>query len=248
MKMALIDAELFSIKAAFATENYTLWDPENHPDTWHYTIDYQEALANFTDQLHTINDLLPEYGLVLCWGKGKSFRYDVWDTYKSDRKKKLRSIPAGYQEFKKKLQEKFPSAALEGIEGDDVMGVLYCQNDVIVSEDKDLLTIPGLHLRGGELVEVTKYAANHAFFTQVLSGDTTDSYPGLKKCGKVGASKILAKCKNENDMWHSVLTAYEKAGFDERFAISQARCARILRQGEYNFKTNTPLMWNPPIN
>ena len=61
------------------------------------------------------------------------------------------------------------------------MGVLYCPNDVIVSEDKDMLTIPGLHLRGGELIEVTKYAADHAFFTQVLSGDTTDSPPWEKR-------------------------------------------------------------------
>jgi hypothetical protein len=33
----------------------------------------------------------------------------------------------------------------------------------------------------------------------------------------------------------------------EKLALQQARCARILRAGEYDLATNTPRLWSPPV-
>jgi hypothetical protein len=33
----------------------------------------------------------------------------------------------------------------------------------------------------------------------------------------------------------------------ERYAITQARCARILRAGEYDLTAGAPLLWEPPV-
>jgi DNA polymerase-1 len=136
---------------------------------------------------------------------------------------------------------------LPDIEGDDVLGVLYEEGDVIASIDKDMLTLPGLHLRDGEVLEVSRLEADRNFYGQVLTGDTSDNYPGCPGYGPVTAEKALAGCTTEVQMWAEVLKAYEKKGFGEAYAITQARCARILRAGEYDMETRTPLLWSPPV-
>jgi DNA polymerase-1 len=118
---------------------------------------------------------------------------------------------------------------------------------VIVSYDKDMKTIPGVHLSDGKPVEVSKRQADLAFYCQALTGDTSDNYPGCPKYGPVAAAKALDGLLDERDMWAAVLAAYEKAGFNERYAIAQARCARILRSGEYDHERGIPLLWNPPV-
>jgi DNA polymerase-1 len=136
---------------------------------------------------------------------------------------------------------------LPDIEGDDVLGVLYEEGDVIASTDKDMLTLPGLHLRNGELLEVSRLEADRNFYRQVLTGDTSDNYPGCPGIGAVGAEKLLSGCTTEVEMWQQVLKAYEKKGYGEPYVITQARCARILRAGEYDMEARTPLLWSPPV-
>ena len=40
--------------------------------------------------------------------------------------------------------------------------------------------------------------------------------------------------------------AYAKAGFGEDYALTMARLARILRDGEYDFNTKKVNLWEPP--
>tara|TARA_Y100001968_G_scaffold98199_1_gene88184 strand:+ start:1688 stop:2434 length:747 start_codon:yes stop_codon:yes gene_type:complete len=247
MKRALIDAELYLFKAAAANEQWVEWDPQNAPDDYTYVCRHKDAKATFREVLAEISDKLINHQLLLCFGAGQSFRHGVYREYKANRRKKLRTMPAGYPKLKEWAIEEHASICLENVEGDDVLGLIACHQDVIVSQDKDLLTVPGLHLRGEEMVQVTKYAANLAFFKQCLVGDTSDNYPGLKGVGAVGAAKELANCNTEVEMWERIRTLYERKGFDEAFAISQARCARILRPGEYDLENRSPLLWMPPV-
>jgi DNA polymerase-1 len=75
---------------------------------------------------------------------------------------------------------------------------------------------------------------------QTLTGDKTDGYPGLEGIGPVKADKIL-----KEGTYEEVLQAYRNAGFNDEFALSQARCARILRHGEYDWATKEIKLWNP---
>ena len=146
---------------------------------------------------------------------------------------------------------------------------------VIYSADKDLKTVPGLHWcpEDGEAITITEAQTRRFFFEQMITGDPTDNYKGCPGAGAAAAAdlldnnlkwvsneRILKSGKNKGDVrvtwskeplahdenwWTSVVSAYAKVGLTEADALVQARCARILRHGEYNFKTKEVSLWNP---
>ena len=99
----------------------------------------------------------------------------------------------------------------------------------------------------GTIEMVSEFQANRKLYEQILTGDTSDGYKGCPKYGEVAARKALADCHTEQAMWEKVLECYLKSGLDVEFALAQARCARILRAGEYDLKAQTPVLWNPPV-
>jgi DNA polymerase-1 len=243
---ALIDTEFYLFTAASACQYEVEWEP----DVWTYFCRHDDAKEVFQEQLGAFRELLPDHEQVLVFGSALSFRYGVWPQYKGNRKKYRK--PAGYRQLIEWVHKSGPArgwrtAELPDIEGDDVLGVLYEEADVIVSVDKDMLTLPGLHLRDGQVREVGRLDADRNFYQQVLTGDVSDNYPGCPGYGPVTAEKALAGCSTEVEMWHEVLAAYKKKGFGEAYAMTQARCARILRAGEYDLEASTPLLWSPPV-
>jgi DNA polymerase-1 len=243
---ALIDAELYLYRCAAGAEYEMEWAQ----DEWSYVCRHGEAQTAFQDQIALFLEQLPNFDPVLVFSDGHSFRYSLWPSYKANRKKYRK--PAGYKFLTQWVKDVAPGrgwqiATLKDVEGDDVLGILCDEGDVIVSHDKDMKTIPGLHLSDDGLVEVSRRDADMAFYCQTLTGDTADNYPGCPKYGPVTATKLLAGLLDEREMWSAVVGAYEKAGFNERYAIAQARCARILRTGEYDHERGIPLLWNPPV-
>lgn len=243
---ALIDTEVYLYRAAAACEYEAEWAP----DDWTYLCRHGDAQALFQESIGEIRDTLPDHDPVLVFSDRVSFRYGVWPQYKANRKKYRK--PAGYRHLVDWVSKAGPARGWEvirlpDIEGDDVLGVLYEDGDVIASIDKDMLTLPGLHLRDGEIQEVSRLEADRNFYGQVLTGDTSDNYPGCPGYGPVTAQKALAGCSTEMEMWQEVLKAYDKKGLGEPYVITQARCARILRPGEYDMEARTPLLWSPPV-
>ena len=146
---------------------------------------------------------------------------------------------------------------------------------VIWSADKDLKTIAALHWdpEDGQPIKVTDQEADRFFYEQIITGDPTDNYKGCPGAGAKAAadlldyrvkwvktSRILKSGKNKGQekiewirqtlephegWWTSIVSAYERVGLTEADALVQARCARILRHGEYNFKTKEVSLWNP---
>lgn len=248
----LIDAEVYLFRAAAACEMEVEWGP----DDWTYLCRHGDAKAGFQDTINEFREVCPDHQPVLAFGDRASFRYGIWPSYKANRKKYRR--PAGYRQLVEWVEQVAPArgwqvARLADVEGDDVLGILCEDGDVIASVDKDLLTIPAIHLRDGELIEVSREEADRAFFTQVLTGDATDNYPGCPTYGPVTAAKALAKWHAETDFWREVVNCYLLKGpFSTReqaipHVLAQARCARILRAGEYDMEAGTPLLWEPPV-
>jgi len=242
---ALVDAELYLRRHTAVAEYEIEWEP----DDWTYVCRHGQAKAGFQDFLASVRDTLPGHQLHLCLGTAASFRYSLFSAYKANRKASRK--PAGYSALTRWVIEAgevrgWNIAMLAEVEADDVMGILCRPGDVIVSEDKDLLGIPGLHLRGTEFVEGSRYQADMNVFSQALIGDATDNYPGCPGIGKVKAEGILAGQPDEAAMWAAVLKAFEKAGLARREAITQVRLARILRAGEYDPGRELPILWNPP--
>ena len=60
-----------------------------------------------------------------------------------------------------------------------IMQTMPGSDTIIVSDDKDMRTIPGRLYRpmSDEMMEITSAEADHHFFTQCLTGDPTDGFP-----------------------------------------------------------------------
>ena len=138
------------------------------------------------------------------------------------------------------------------LEGDDLLGLAATELDgdfIIATIDKDLDQIPGLHYNWDKfdlgVYEVTKAEGERFFYKQALMGDRVDGYDGCPGIGPKRADKILGDCE-PGEEWEAIVAAYEKAGLNESVALANARCARILRAGEYDWNTNTVRLWTPP--
>lgn len=179
-----------------------------------------------------------------------NFRKGFFEGYKKSRVSTPK--PILYGPLREHLIDKHAAWIRPTLEADDILGIVATHPDIVPGEkviesiDKDLRTIPGLHYhrkRGVE--EVTLAQANRFFFTQILTGDRIDCYPGCPGVGPKKAEAILAPIKRAADAWPAVVAAYAKAGLTEDDALVQARCARILRHTDYDFKRKEPILWEP---
>lgn len=242
-----IDTEGFLVPAAKAAEIDIQW---NEGD-WQRFCRHDEALAFFQEAMLEIIEANPGLHPVLVFGDRVTFRAMIWPSYKANRKREAKV--AGWPHLVTSVQDLARAAGwgveqLNNVEADDAIGILAEPFvDVIASVDKDLLTIPGNHFRSGEHVRVSRADADTAFFRQALMGDKSDNYPGCPGIGEVRARQVLAKATSEAQQWAAVAAAYAKAGKLEIEALVQARCARILRPGEYDHASGRPILWQPPV-
>tara|TARA_R110002012_G_scaffold289954_2_gene483360 strand:+ start:490 stop:1233 length:744 start_codon:yes stop_codon:yes gene_type:complete len=242
-KTLLVDADILIHQQALACEEVICWDQEQ--DLWTVTADARKAKQKVDCEVRHYLDKLEADKAVLCFTAPNNFRLDVAPYYKSNRKKTRK--PTIFPELRKYCLEAYQCRVIDRLEADDVMGILATSRSikgtkVIVSDDKDLLQIPGYVYRpsDGEVRKITRKDADRWFLTQVLCGDATDGYPGLPGCGPKTAEKIL-----EVGCWDEVVQAYEKKGLGELEALTQARMARILRSTEYNLRSKKLKLWSP---
>jgi len=236
----LIDADLFLFRAAVVSEEETDWGD----DIWSLASDLKVAKKVFTDQIESFQKRLDTDEVLMCISDRENFRKSVHPSYKSNRKKSRK--PVGYKALVEWVQETWPSHCQATLEADDVMGILGSCPDlktVIVSDDKDMKTIPCRLYRpaDGDLIEVSREAADRHFYTMTLQGDPTDGFSGCPKVGAVTAAKILG---NRPD-WSLVENQFIKSGLTREDAITQARLARILRFEDWDATTETIKLWRP---
>ena len=182
-----------------------------------------------------------------------NFRYSVLPSYKSGRTK---GKPLAYWETVRAVQQQFECQTVDGLEADDLMGILATtpryEDSIVVTLDKDLKTIPGRHYnptKDDKPRVVTLPEADHYWLYQTLIGDTTDGYKGCPKIGPKTAEKILGRPSliegATGALWGRVVQTYQAAGLGPSAALQQARVARILRRSDYDRDTKTILLWHP---
>lgn len=239
----LIDADWLVHSACAACEVDIRWDE------WVNTLHLEQAdVKDFiTMRLGYWCDLLSDQQVVMCFSNYPTFRHDLHQEYKANRVGKRK--PLGMRDIRRWVEQSYETRTCVGLEADDVMGLLATNgaypNPVIISVDKDMRTVPGSLLATGELETVSLLEANRTWMKQALTGDTSDNYAGLKGVGPVGAEKILGAATTLPDMWEKVVAAYQKAGLTLADALFNARMARILRAGDYDFKTGEVQLWDP---
>lgn len=192
-----------------------------------------------------IQDLMDRYetkDAVLYFTGPNNFRKTVDPEYKGNRVKRK---PAGYKRLLNYAFENYTCKRIDCLEADDLIGLdchLCEENFIVVSPDKDMKSIACRLFTGEQEFQISPADADHQFHLQCLTGDVVDGYKGVPGIGPKSAEKILAQ---EGDPWTLIVQAYEKAGMTEQDALRNARLARILRPGEFNFDTNEPILWNP---
>ncbi len=238
----LIDADLYLYRSVAAAEEETDWGD----DIWSLWSDLKEAKIIFKSTINSVCQKLDTTDLVLCMSDRENFRKKIEPTYKSNRKKTRK--PIGYVALQEWAKDNYPYFTKPTLEADDCMGIMATMpinkdKCIIVSDDKDMKTIPGKLYRplSEERLDVTKQEADRFFLTQVLMGDPVDGYAGLKGVGIKTAEKILG---NKPD-WSLVERAYIKAGLTRRDAITQAQLARILRWSDWDQQKEKPILWRP---
>ena len=95
------------------------------------------------------------------------------------------------------------------------------------------------------VVHTSELDANKFHIFQTLVGDSTDNYKGCPSYGPKKAEKLMDGEDDINNLWTKVLTAFDKAGLSTGHALTQARVARILRYGDFDFNTKQVKLWNP---
>ena len=252
--MIYYDTEFYAFRFASAHVHDLAW-PDTDNNLWTVVCRHDDALNALVEHVEEIWDKFPKHGVYLVRGGKRTFRHDLWPEYKANRKDRRK--PPGYGQFLARIAEVarergWSHGGFGNVEGDDVIGLLAGPQDIIVSGDKDMLTLPGSHYQAetGTLLVVTEWEADMAFYKQCLTGDRADNYPGcpgIADSNKLFRSQDWLKATTGRELWACVVGAYMKAGFDEKYALTQARCARILRTGEYDIAAGLPLLWKPPI-
>jgi len=243
MATLLIDADIMVYKITSSVEEPVNWDS----DLWTLHCDFAQVKKIICDTVDALVDKTKVDEAQLCFSDKKNFRKDINIAYKLSRKKTRK--PMCFVPALEYCKEEFNCVQYPMLEADDVMGILASKDDkyIIYSEDKDMYTIPGLHWDISKEVvwEQSKEQADYHFYTQTLTGDATDGYPGCPGIGPKKAEKILESLSS-NEMWDAVVETYKTRQLGEHYALLQARMARILRDGEY--VDNQPILWSPYAN
>lgn len=254
MTTLLIDGDIVAFQAAAASEHPVKWDD----DMWTLHAYESEGQALIQSK---IASALEQTGAdnfkVYLTGK-ENFRKEFLPSYKGNRKDVRK--PLTLLALKDWLIEKHKAVLREPFEADDLLGIAATRdpNTILMSEDKDLKTVPCMFFNPARpeegVYQIKEKDADMRFMTQVLTGDAVDNYKGCPGIGPVKAKQIIqsASLKSKDHdlrlkhVWEAIVAAYEKAGLSEEDAITQARCARILRESDISDEGEI-IPWNPPV-
>lgn len=270
----LLDGDIFAFQAASAAE-FEFDHGDGFIVLW---SDFDDAMRKANEK---INRLIAQFNadeVIFAVTDDHNWRKDVLPTYKGNRKDVRK--PIALRKLKEALAERFRGYLKPGLEADDVLGILATWDSflpgyrkIIVSEDKDLRTIPAEVFNPAKDSKprlITEAEADRWHLVQSTAGDATDGYSGCPGIGvqtieQAFSDRLGWECyehtfksgqrKGETEVrwrrvemgsdWDIVLSHYHKAGLGEDEALRQARVARICRASDYDFKNKEVILWKP---
>lgn len=261
----LIDADVLRYLIAFTNTKSITWDEGEEAVV---AIQPEKAKAELEDYVEEMVEKFGATDYVLALScNDHNFRKDVDPTYKLARHK--REKPALWYVLDDHMESTFGDKIVKryGLEGDDILGLLASHphpkrapgDRIVVSIDKDLATIPCRLYNpmkpdiGTRRIGI--HDANLFWMKQTLMGDATDNYPGCPGIGGKRADAVLMPIHERyidaphefhlDALWAAVVKTYESKDLTAEDAIRQARLARILRDGDYDYKNQKVNLWTP---
>lgn len=286
----LLDADIIAFKLAATHQRSYRFPGMEAPSV--ATDDWEDLPARIDAEVAKLTKDLKTTKVIVCLScpTEDNWRLKVLPTYKGNRDYSQR--PVFLSAVKDYLAEQYPSYRRPALEADDIMGILSTMQGlpksfleenpsfdpkakkIIVSEDKDMKTIPGWLFNPAKDKKpwlVSPEEADRWHLYQTMVGDTVDGYAGCPGAGPEAASRVLAgewlyswehtftrgprKGTSETrwtwaqdgvrPLWDRVLTLYARYGFTEEDALVQARVSRICRAADYDFKNKEVILWTP---
>lgn len=243
MTTLLIDGDVLLFRAALAAEQPINWAD----DLWTLHAEVSDGMEVFESQLESICKRTGVSSYRLCFSDRKCFRHDVNPEYKANRKKVRK--PFAFPMLRKELSDWAEFIQWPNLEADDVMGILATSGEiaepVIVTIDKDLAGIPGVHFNPDKDEFTRSIDAEYAhgwFLTQAIAGDPTDGYKGIPGIGIKRAKERLEKF---GCTWNTVLEFYDEKGYSGEYALENARMAKILDASLWDAENREVILWKP---
>lgn len=242
----LIDGDHALYVATSAVEREVRWDEGGNHVLY---SNYDEAMYLFEARIAGLRRHLGADKVYLAFTGQENFRYTLFPEYKGNRSSRK---PLCYFRCLSSIfaDTRYVAKMIPSLEADDLLGIWSTQgkikHPIIVSEDKDLQTIPGRLYRDNNLLTITEEHADYFWMTQTLTGDTTDGYPGLPGCGPKTAEQFLTNEAGGKNLWERVVTAYTKKSLTADDALLMARLSRILRASDWDTKKQEVKLWTPP--
>ena len=267
----LIDADIVAYQVSAANEQRIDWGD----DVTSVETDFEGAKTATRALIEDYVETLDADHVIMCLSDDiNNFRKQVDPTYKTNRTNTIR--PELLYDVKDWMTEEFEFDRRSYLEADDVMGILATEphegERIIVSEDKDMLTIPAPLYRPHKailgVVTPTPEEAERFMLWQALCGDPVDGYRGCPGVGPKGADITLDEYKARvsylhelksgprkgetepryrwetfETRWEAIVAAFEFAGLGEQEAIQQVNLARILKHTDYD--GNHAIPWVP---
>lgn len=189
------------------------YNNREHMDDLHADTMVQQAAG---DMVRTMLTLVRADEYVGVFSPPLTFRHQVYKyaPYKGNRSAEKKDWLERFAPvIKDYLAKEWGFITVPELEADDVICSLaeyYGTKEyewIILSPDKDLKQIPGLHYdykkEGAVPCRVTEDEAHRLFWISMLTGDTTDNICGVPGLGPVKAEMLIKNC--EDDMFYSTI-------------------------------------------
>lgn len=170
-----------------------------------------------------------------------NFRFDIYSDYKKARRSDTRQAKKNIfvPELRRRAVREGYAVEAVNRETDDMLRmwsyeVLHDGDQyVIVTVDKDLQCIPGIHylMHKDQFLHIDVETATRFYYEQLLKGDPTDSIPGIEGCGPKTATKLLANCHSEAEMQQKVIECYKLVYEDKwlSYLLSNGKMIHLQR-------------------
>ncbi|MBR3885798.1 MAG: DNA polymerase I [Clostridia bacterium] len=223
--------------------------------------EYSNAIYGFAMQIiNIINNIKPKYMVVAFDAAKHTFRNDLFDGYKANRKPmpdELRGQIASLKEMLKLMN--ITIVEQQGIEGDDVIGIISKRfldtETIIVTGDRDSFQLVDdvtsvyftkKRTSDVKIVDVkelkNEYGVSPKQFIDLkaLQGDTADNIPGVAGVGPKTATDLIAKYGSIEKIYECIDEISgklkEKLEANKDMAFLSKKLATILTQGEIDLK------------
>lgn len=199
------------------------------PESWE---DCRNSVISYVDNI--VSHIDTDHKLYIS-GKG-NFRFGIATIlpYKGNRASFEK--PFHYDNVRQLLVDGFDAEVSEDMEADDLIGISHDPNeDIIVTRDKDLNCIEGLHYNWvtGECSWINELDSYKHFYQQVLTGDDTDNILGLYGVGKSSQHvKNILTMSNEKEIFDYVAHQYQLrfGSYWKQFMLEHCRLLWILQR------------------